>query len=263
MLSARQWFKGALITGMFALGLLAVSVIMPLARKILGPKATAINDRIQSTWNWLVCRILGVRIHIGGQPMPEAGLTVANHISWLDIIVLGGLHHLTFVSKQEVADWPVMGVLARRIGTLFIKRGDAEQAAATGEQMAWLLRQGKHLMLFPEGTTTTGERVLRFHGKLFQPAQLAHVPVQPVAIRYLNEAGEVAPFIGEDEFLPHLINVLKLRHIDISLHYCTPLPAGLHRNVLSASARKQIVDALDAETGMREAASRHKAVIQL
>ena len=262
MLSGRQWIKATLIAGMFAYGILAVSAIMPAATRLLGHRATGFNDSIRSGWSWLVCRILGVHIHRTGHPAAEVRLTVANHISWLDIIVLGSLQRLTFVAKLEVADWPIMGYLARRIGTLFIKRGDAAQTAVTLEQMAWQLRQGKHLMLFPEGTTTTGERVLRFHGKLFQPAQLAQVPVQAVALRYLGEAGHVAPFVDEDEFLPHLMQVLRLRRVDIAVHYCAPLPAGLHRDVLAPSARKQVIQALDESTdtsGVRP----QKAVTQL
>lgn len=244
MLSGRQCWKALLVAAMFAWGLAAVTILMPVAARLAGQRGMRCNDAVRRHWCRTVCRILGVRIDLHGGPADDARLTVANHVSWLDIIVLGSLQSVTFVAKSEVSDWPVMGYLARRIGTLFITRGDVEQTAAIAEQMVWQLRQGKRLMLFPEGTTTRGDRVLRFHGKLLQPAQLAHVAVQAVALRYRGDAASVAPFIGEDAFVPHLLEVLRLSEIPINVRYCTPLPAGLHRDALARTARNQVVEAL-------------------
>ncbi|MGZ8250338.1 lysophospholipid acyltransferase family protein, partial [Methylomagnum sp.] len=225
----QPWLKGALIAGMFLLGVIAVAAVMPGLRLLLGRRAAPLNEAIVRRWNGAVCRILNLRLRVNGRLDPNARLIVANHISWLDIIALGSQWPCQFVAKEDVADWPVMGYLAKGIGTLFVRRGDADQTAATAEQMVWRLRQGKRLMLFPEGTTTTGEKVLRFHGKLFMPAQLAGVGVQAVALCYLDEAGKVAPFVGDDEFLPHLLGVLKLDRIDLRLGYCPALPTGLDR----------------------------------
>ncbi len=240
----RQWLKATLIAGMFLWGLAAMSAVWPLLGLLLGRRAARYQEFIRRHWCATVCRILAVRLETVGEPSPQTQLWVANHISWLDIIALGSLHPLLFVAKEEVAGWPVMGYLARRLGTLFVRRGDAEQTASIAEQMAWQLRQGKQLMLFPEGTTTNGERVLRFHAKLLQPAQLAHVPVQAIGLEYLEEARAVAPFIGEDEFLPHLLQIIALDRIHLRIHYCEPLPAGLHRDVLAQTTRKQVVSAL-------------------
>ena len=206
----RQWIKASLIAGMFLWGMLAVSILWPLLSLLLGRKAAYFHEIVRRHWCVAVCRILNVRLEIVGMPSPLTRLWVANHISWLDIIALGSQLPVEFVAKEEVADWPVMGYLARRIGTLFVRRGDAEQTTLIAEQMAWQLRQGRRLMLFPEGTTPNGERVLRFHGKLLHPAQLAHAPVQAISLEYLGEARAVAPFIGEDDFLPHLLQILKL-----------------------------------------------------
>ncbi len=240
----RQWLKAALIAGMFLWGMIAVSILWPVLGLLLGRKAAYFHEIIRRHWCLSVCRILNVRMEIVGRPSLQARLWVANHISWLDIIALGAQLPVGFVAKEEVAEWPVMGYLARRIGTLFVRRGDAEQTALVAEQMAWQLRQGRRLALFPEGTTSNGERVLRFHAKLFQPAQLAHVTVQAVGLEYLDEARAVAPFVGDDDFLPHLLQILKLERVPLRLHYCQPLPAGPHRDVLAQTARKQIVAAL-------------------
>ena len=229
---------------MFLWGLVATGLLWPFLELVLGRKAGFFQEAIRSHWCSMVCRILNVEVETVGTPSHETCLWVANHISWLDIIALGALHPLLFVAKEEVADWPVMGYLARRLGTLFVRRGDAEQTGSIAEKMTWQLRQGRQIMLFPEGTTTTGERVLRFHAKLFQPAQLAQVQVQAIGLEYQGEAKTFAPFIGEDNFLPHLLQILDRDRVRLRVHYCQPLPLGLHRDILAQTTRKQVVAAL-------------------
>ena len=251
----RLWLKAASIAGLFLWGVAATGLAWPLLDKLLGRRAATPKEAIRRHWCASVCRILNVQAEITGKPSPHTRLWVANHISWLDIIVLGARHPLLFVAKAEVADWPVMGYLARRLGTLFVRRGDAEQTSAIAEQMAWQLRQGRQLMLFPEGTTTDGSRVLRFHAKLLHPAQLAHTPVQAIGLEYLDEARDAAPFVGDDDFLPHLLRILALDRIPLRVHYCQPLPPGLHRDALAQTTRKQVVAALfpKAEAGLCKA----------
>lgn len=254
MASCRLLYRGALIGAMFLLGLLAVALVMPGLRRVFDRQAQPWCEAIVKGWDRTVCRILHLNIRVTGRPDPAAGLIVANHISWLDIIAMGAQQPCVFVAKEDVADWPVMGVLAKGIGTLFIRRGDAEQSAATSETMTWLLRRGARLMLFPEGTTTRGDQVLRFHGKLFQPAQRAGANVQAVALRYTGLAANLVPFIGEDDFLPHLLRILRLRDINLHLHYCPTLPVGLRRDQLAKTSRLQITEHL------YPAAKRHEAM---
>jgi len=257
MLRFRLWLKAALIVLMFLWGLFATGLIWPFLGLMLGRKAGFFQEQIRRNWCVTVCRILNVKVEVVGLPNAQTKLFVANHISWVDIIALGARHPLLFVAKEEVADWPVMGYLARRLGTLFVRRGDAEQTNSIAEQMAWQLRQGRQIMLFPEGTTTNGERVLRFHAKLLHPAQLAQVQVQAVGLEYQGQAKNYAPFIGDDDFLPHLLQILTLDRIHLRVHYCQPLPAGLHRDVLAQTTRKQVVAALfpDAYSVKQEANS--------
>lgn len=244
MASCRLFYRVLLIAGMFLLGLLAVTLVMPGLRRISGRRAQAWCEAIVRGWDRAVCRILHLKLHVTGRPDPSAGLVVANHISWLDIIAMGALQPCVFVAKEEVAGWPIMGTLAKGIGTLFVRRGDAEQSAAASETMIWLLRRGTRLMLFPEGTTTRGDQVLRFHGKLFQSAQRAGANVQAVALRYTGRAAEAAPFVGDDAFLPHLLQILTHREIDLHVHYCPALPAGLRRDQLAKTSRLQITEHL-------------------
>jgi 1-acyl-sn-glycerol-3-phosphate acyltransferase len=241
----RQWLKALLVAWMFLLGIIAVSVVMPVSLRVLGRRSTRLHEAIVMNWNRAVCRILNLRLQVVGRPDAEAKLMVANHISWLDIIALGSQFPCLFIAKGDVADWPVIGYIAQGIGTLFVRRGNNGQTAATGELMAWRLRQGRRLLLFPEGTTTLGDSVLRFHGKLFQPAQRVGVGVQAVALRYQGEARQLVPFVGEDEFIPHLFKLMKLAQIELNLTYCPVIPAGLDRSQMAAATRRQIVEVID------------------
>ena len=264
MPSYRPWLKALQIAAMFALGIIAVAVVMPSSKLFLGRRSQRVEDAIVMHWNRTVCRILGLRLQVEGQFDPAAQLIVANHISWLDIIALGSQFPCLFVAKGNVAEWPVIGYIAQGIGTLFVRRGDAGQTGVTAEMMGWRLRQGRRLLLFPEGTTTNGDSVLRFHGKLFQPAQLTGVCVQAVALRYQGEAKSQAPFIGDDEFLPHLFDLLKLDTIDLKLHFCPLLQAGMERSAMAQTTQRQILDVIN-PSGEVTARTRNpgKAVIKL
>ncbi len=244
MMSGRLWYRGALIAGLFLLGLAAVGLALPVLHRFPGRWPQSWREAIVLGWNRAACRILHLHVQVTGRPDPAAGLTVANHVSWLDVIAIAAQQPYLFVAKQEVASWPVLGVLARGAGTLFVRRGDAEQSAAVSETMTWLLRRGMRLMLFPEGTTTRGDQVLRFHGKLFQSAQRAHTPVQALALRYTGGAARHAPFVGDAAFLPHLLQLLRLERIDLELHYCPSLSASLRRDQLARATRLQIKEYL-------------------
>ena len=127
------------------------------------------HPRVTTWWHNRLADILGLTITVAGhRPQPPA-LLASNHVSWLDIVVLGALTHTDFLSKAEVRRWPLIGWLAARSGTLFIQRGNGE-AAAVSEQIAERLRDQGLLTLFPEGTTTDGRQVRPFFSRLFAAA---------------------------------------------------------------------------------------------
>jgi lyso-ornithine lipid O-acyltransferase len=172
-----------------------------------------------------LCRLLRVRITCSGKPPEGAALVVSNHISWLDIPVLFAcLKDLSFLSKAEVRQWPLIGILAVAVGTLFIRRGGGEANAKT-QQIARQLKLGRRVVVFPEGTTTIGERVLPFHPKLFGSALISNAPVQPVMLHYQTRSGgpSIAPFVGDDDFKEHLCRVLLGKPIDVSLRWLQPI----------------------------------------
>lgn len=218
-----------------------------LSPAVIGMRGREPGRRIVRWWFGCAAHCLRLRFTEHGQPIGQAALWCANHVSWLDIVVLGATHDLIFVAKSEVRRWPLLGWCAAAAGTLFLRRGaDTSSVAA----MAGLLRRGRSVAFFPEGTTGIGQRLGRFHSRHFAAAQSSAVPVQPVALRY-REAGalsRVAPFVGSDAFLPHLVRVLAKGGLDAEITYAPPIfpAAGQRRRSLARAAALAIETALDA-----------------
>lgn len=161
-------------------------------------------------WHRRLCNILGLQIRVHGTPIDGTALWISNHISWMDIPVLGSLYPVYFLSKAEVANWPLIGSLAKAAGTLFIKRGSGD-ANRIADQLGSHLSAGRNVIFFPEGTTTNGHTVKRFFSKLFAANASGARPIQPVLICYRDDDGlhPYAPFIDDDEFFAHIIDMLK------------------------------------------------------
>ena len=198
-------------------------------------------------WHERACRILGIRVAVTGEPPGDSALLVANHVSWLDVPVLGSLGPTAFLSKAEVRRWPLIGWLAATAGTQFIARGSGE-ASAVGERIGNHLVDHGCLALFPEGTTTDGGTVKPFYPRLLAAASASGVPVVPVALRY-DRAGAldpIAPFVGDQTILSHLGRVLRTRELFVEVAFAAPLdPGRFDRRGLATRARAAIVEALD------------------
>ncbi len=140
-------------------------------------------------WARRMLEVLGIALQVRGQP-PLRGpmLLVANHISWLDILVLHAARHCRFVSKADVKRWPLIGALATGAGTLYIERESRRDAMRVVHHMAASLRSGDIVAVFPEGTTSDGMTLLPFHANLVQAAISAQAPVQPVALQFVEAA---------------------------------------------------------------------------
>lgn len=200
-------------------------------------------QRAARRWLSDLLGILGVSLEIRGVPAPGPVMFVSNHVSWLDIPVLGAQTELCFLSKAEVRDWPLIGQLAAAAGTLFIHRGGGESGRKAGE-IAAHLRAGRRILVFPEGTTTDGSGLRRFFPQLFQAPLDVGVAVQPVTLRYLDDTGGLdreAAFIGDDAFHTHLWTLLRRPGIRVRLDFGTPLSGGDGgRNALCRQAREQV-----------------------
>lgn len=177
-------------------------------------------------------RCLGLRIRLQGIPAAGPILLVSNHISWSDIPVLGGTVPLRFLSKAEVGRWPLIGWLARQAGTLFIVRGGG-RAREARQEIATTLSGGQSVLIFPEGTTSTGLTVLPFHSRLLQAAADANVAIQGISIAYTRRGrpDHLAPFIGDDEFQSHLPRLLRQPAVDVTVAFHPPVQIDADRSL--------------------------------
>lgn len=176
-------------------------------------------------------------------PLP-AGLVVANHVSWLDIFVINALAPTGFVAKDDVAHWPLIGWLCANTETIFLERGSRAAAQRTRETMIARLQAGAHVAVFPEGTTTAGDRVLPFHAALFQSAIDARVPVVPLALRYADRHGNhsrAAAYDGDVTLWESLRAIARADSLGADLRLLAPLDSvAADRRQLAVRCRHAI-----------------------
>jgi 1-acyl-sn-glycerol-3-phosphate acyltransferase len=211
-------------------------------RERLGGAPASLRQRLTCRFMRHLRNALPLQVEIRGQLPAVPALWLANHVSWIDIAVLGALRPLSFLAKSEVADWPLAGWLARQAGTLFIRRG-AGDSLAIGQQLAVQLQQGSHLAIFPEGTSSDGSGVLRFHARLLAAAVDSGVAVQPVAIRYRRDGQRdpLAPFIGDDELPAHLLRLFAAERATVEITLLEPIASqGLSRSELARRSQAAI-----------------------
>jgi 1-acyl-sn-glycerol-3-phosphate acyltransferase len=201
--------------------------------------------RVQ-VWAGAMLRIVGIELVVKGTP-PANGpmLLVANHISWLDILVMHASRHCRFVSKSDVRDWPFVRTLSDGAGSLYIERASRRDAHRVVTQMAERLQAGDILAVFPEGTTGDGITLKPFHANLIQAAIEASVPVQPVALKFVDAASgatSFAPSYVDDETLAGSIwRTLTAPPIKAVVVFGEPQqPQGQTRRVWAQTLREDI-----------------------
>lgn len=195
----------------------------------------------------LVARAAGMKVRVTGIPLERDVLFLANHLSWLDIVVLAGASGTAFVSKAEVVATPLVGWLATLNNTVFIARAERSAVRGQADALRAALASGQPVALFPEGTTDGGPAVLPFRpsllAALFPP--LPGVKVQPVALDY-GEASNALAWIGEESGLANVKKVLSRRgSTPVTVQFLAPVdPAGGDRKALATAARDEIIEAL-------------------
>jgi 1-acyl-sn-glycerol-3-phosphate acyltransferase len=202
-------------------------------------------------WSRAVLRALDVRVEMRGR-IPEDGLLVSNHLSYLDILVYSAAVPCSFVSKSEVAHWPIIGLFARFSGTIFVRRNQRGNSARANQRIAAYLAEGVPVVLFPEGTTTDGQHVLRFHSSMLQPAVDATQTVTPCAIGYELPDGDPATEIcwwGKMTLTPHVWNLFGKREIRAEVMFGEPIRGVGNRKALSNAARQRVVAMHEALSG--------------
>ena len=140
--------------------------------------------RIMMLWMNILSSILGIKVDIRGTPDQSSNLFVSNHVTYLDIIIINKLLPVNFIAKEEISSWPVIGRLASKTGTLFIKRGDNVESSKMIYEMEERFKLQNKIVFFPEGKIGNGKRVRKFHYKLFKSIENKELYIQPIAIRY-------------------------------------------------------------------------------
>jgi len=195
-----------------------------------------------------ICRVRVALSNPQGSVAPLRALIVANHVSWLDIFVINSIQTCQFVGKSDIRDWPLIGWLCEKGGTIFIARGKQRDVRRIFQGLVTSIQAGDRVAFFPEGTTAAQGSVLPFHANLFEAALDAKVPVQPYALRYLDEQGNLHPaadFIGDMTFAQSMLAILKAPPMKAELIQLAPIEtAGSHRRELAAATRTLIAEAL-------------------
>jgi 1-acyl-sn-glycerol-3-phosphate acyltransferase len=221
-----------------------------------------------------LCRLFGIRVTVVGEPIQSRGvLMVANHTSYFDILVFSAAARVSFIAKHEVAGWPLAGTLARLQETVFIERAKRSQTVAVRDVIRQRLIDGDALILFPEGTSDDGNRVLPFKSALLGAAETEigtdeggrpkHVSVQPVTISYVGLYGlpmgrDMRPLFawyGDMDLVPHLWEALKEGPFEAVVEFHAPL------SIDSVGGRKAL--AAVAETIVRRGQARALAGVSL
>lgn len=234
--------RAACILLTFALSALVVIPYQSFALhfKTLGYK------NIPERYQRFLSRLFGIRVTIIGKPVQDRGvLMVSNHTSYLDILALGGIARVSFVAKSEVASWPLFGTFARLQRTVFVERERRSKTGESRDQIRNRLLEGDALVLFPEGTSNDGNRVLPFKSALMGAAESqvgtdakgepVYVPVQPVSISYVGLHGipmgrENRPlyaWYGDMELVDHLWEGLKTGPVDVLIEFHEPMTVDM------------------------------------
>lgn len=159
-----------------------------------------------------LCKVFNVEVRVHGDLPRTPALWVSNHVSWLDIAVLGSAARVFFLAKAEIETWPLIGKLAKGGGTLFIQRGSGDSLRIK-QQITQFLSDNIPVLFFPEATTTDGTSIKKIHGRLLGAAIEAQQPVQICVLCYVNQQGEldlVAPYVGNMSFAEHVRRVLEM-----------------------------------------------------
>ncbi len=251
----RSWFRLSFVVLACAGVTLA---FLPVQWLLIGLRLKKISAGLPKYWHRAMLAILDIRVHYHGEIDASRPLMLAcNHVSWKDILVLGAVADVVFVAKTEVGRWPVIGALARLQRTIFIERSQQRNAGAQAGEIAIRLGQGELIVLFPEGTTSDGNRLLDVKSSLFGAAiaAISHSPagqvyVQPLAIAYTKIHGmalghyhrPLASWPGDVALWPHVLAIMREGALDVDLCFGEAIVVDhkTNRKQLSALAQRDI-----------------------
>ena len=206
------------------------------------------RQALRRRWSYQLLDIFNVRLDLLGV-LPSAGsMLVANHISWLDIYAITAVQPAAFVSKEELRNWPLIGWLAAKTGTIFVQRGSRVHVRTVNDEIGKVLLSGGNVTVFPEGTTTDGTHMLHFHASLLQPAISGGRPVQPLALAYRGMGGQpsaAAAYAGDTTLWQSLRMIARQPGLTLRIDVAPALLTGSSdRRAIAALARAAIAERL-------------------
>jgi 1-acyl-sn-glycerol-3-phosphate acyltransferase len=221
-----------------------------------GARRGRLRERVVRSWGRAGLRALGVRLDPRGPEPPAPCLLVSNHVSYVDVFVYAALLGPSFVSMAELLRWPVVGRLARAVGTVFLDRANKRELLGVNERIRRVLAEGRRLVFFPEGTSSDGTSVRPFKPSLLEPAARAGLPVHYAAVAYRTHAPDPpasrrVAWFGGASFLPHALRLMRGGPIDASVRFgAGPLRAG-DRKELAGALHAAVAGLLAAPGGRR------------
>ncbi|KAF2989413.1 1-acyl-sn-glycerol-3-phosphate acyltransferase [Methylocystis sp. MJC1] len=229
----------------FVAAMAAAFVFLVPVQAIARRRGWAIQHKIQTSFCRLMCAVIGIRVTpAGALPASSPRFVVSNHVSWTDIIALASLYPLVFLAKSEVAGWPVLGFLARLQGTVFVPRGSRKDIPAVNAALCGVLREGRDLVVFPEGTSSDGADALPFKPAHFDALQGydGAAALAPAAILYTEGARPVdVGWYGDMTFLPHLWSLMKRSGVHCRIAFGEAISLeGKDRKALAAETEAQV-----------------------
>jgi 1-acyl-sn-glycerol-3-phosphate acyltransferase len=227
-----------------SIALVATAILSPFQRT-----RRAVIAFLQKLWGRLCCRVMNIRIQCEGTTGNSGGaLLVSNHIGSVDIFVLAACFHVSFVSKSDVRSWPVIGLLTRLAGTIFIDRARKTQVMGMVREISDRLRAGFHVAVFPEGGATPGNQVEHFKSSAFEAAVQAGSSVIPVMIRYYDD-GEpsVACWPEGITFMESMVRLLKHPRLNV-LVWVFPAVTGVDDRRIMADKSQALISKKFEET---------------
>jgi len=236
-------FRGTLLTLLIVIGTIPVVLCINRVGNSIRVGNRQLDEFMLRIWTLAMCRIFSVRVRVKGVIEPAPTLIVSNHISWLDIIALHTAAPMGFVSKAEVATWPLVGTLARKSNTVFHERGKHDSSSNVTAAMTKRLKDGQRVAIFPEGGIKPGDHVKVFHARLFAAAVEVACPVQPVMIRYVRN-GRRDPdmtFMANERFVGNIFRLLGRPACVCDIRFLEAVQAqGRPRRELAESAQAAV-----------------------
>lgn len=212
---------------------IAVSIIVDIVIKNNDQKLKLLAH-ITTIGSKIALYILGISVIIKNKPSDKSALenvlVVSNHMSYLDILCISSVFPSLYITSVEVQRTFFLGLMARLGGSLFVERRSKSLLLKEIDRIASVLKDGFTITLFPEGTSSNGEKVLPFKSALFSTAEKAGVKVQPICIKYTQinkrpvtpENRDLAFYYGDIEFFPHLLKLFFVRHISVEITFIEP-----------------------------------------